>query len=442
MKKVLFKMIVFFIISTSGFSFENEINNLFEDEKIEQSDSLVIEQEVKVETIDPILLRDTYSRRATNYIYAQLFKIDKDGQVVPYLLEEYKKNDEMEIYCKLREDIYFSNGDSITAQDVKDSIENYLKNGYMNDLYSSIQQIQVLNDREFIILLNYPDHELEIGLTNPLMSILKRENNKIFTSGRYAIEEIEKNKIKLKKNKYYFDQSSIFENVEIKGELNSYQRLINSLNLPNYYSYDLYKEDIETAKKIGNLRGKKIVKDTVYDIISLVFGNKKNYSLNDRKALESLLNREAIKILKNSGHFEKKIKIMCLNTIHNRNFAQYVAHDLIQNGLNVEIEIYNLDKFLNKLRSKDYDIALYNITINSVYPLTSLEKTIVGELIDYDLEDSLLPFFNLFKEERNKEYKERIIDKIFYLTYSSRYFIPLAHKQTYILKSENIVGMK
>lgn len=43
MKKVLFKMIVFFIISTSGFSFENEINNLFEDEKIEQSDSLVIE---------------------------------------------------------------------------------------------------------------------------------------------------------------------------------------------------------------------------------------------------------------------------------------------------------------------------------------------------------------------------------------------------------------
>lgn len=153
MKKVLFKMIVFFIISTSGFSFENEINNLFEDEKIEQSDSLVIEQEVKVETIDPILLRDTYSRRATNYIYAQLFKIDKDGQVVPYLLEEYKKNDEMEIYCKLREDIYFSNGDSITAQDVKDSIENYLKNGYMNDLYSSIQQIQVLNDREFIIWL-------------------------------------------------------------------------------------------------------------------------------------------------------------------------------------------------------------------------------------------------------------------------------------------------
>ena len=119
--------------------------------------------------------------------------------------------------------------------------------------------------------------------------------------------------------------------------------------------------------------------------------------------------REAIKILKNSGHFDKKLKILCLNTIHNRNFAQYVAHDLIQNGLNVEIEIYNLDKFLNKLKSKDYDIALYNITINSVYPLTSLEKTIVGELIDYDLEDSLLPFFNLFKEEIRSIKKKEMI---------------------------------
>ena len=266
---------------------------------------------------------------------------------------------------------------------------------------------------------------------------------------------------------------STIPNVKIVGECSNGKSILDFLK--THPNVDLIFLDIEmpvmngleTAKKIGNLRGKKIVKDTVYDIISLVFGNKKNYSLNDRKALESLLNREAtticpqemfdikisfleknysrreaIKILKNSGHFEKKIKIMCLNTIHNRNFAQYVAHDLIQNGLNVEIEIYNLDKFLNKLRSKDYDIALYNITINSVYPLTSLEKTIVGELIDYDLEDSLLPFFNLFKEERNKEYKERIIDKIFYLTYSSRYFIPLAHKQTYILKSENIVGMK
>ena len=74
MKKVLFKMIVFFIISTSGFSFENEINNLFEDEKIEQSDSLVIEHKVKIVDKDNIL-----AERRIIYMhnYLKLIKMDK-----------------------------------------------------------------------------------------------------------------------------------------------------------------------------------------------------------------------------------------------------------------------------------------------------------------------------------------------------------------------------
>lgn len=461
MLDIMIKVIVFFIITIYSLAYESDIDSLFIEEKIEKSNSCIIEQEVKVETIDPILLRDTYSRRAMNYIYAQLFQSDKNGEISPYLLAEYRWNDEMEMYCKLRDDIYFSNGDKITSKDVKESLENYMNNGYMNSLYSSIRQIKVLNEKEFLILLNYPDTELEIGLSNPLMSILKRENEKIITSGKYAIEKIERNEIKLKKNEYYFQEKLPFEKLEIKGELNSYQRIINSFNVDNYYTYDLYKEDIENAKKIGDIKGKEIVEDSVYDIISLVFGKKKNYSLEEKKALESLLNRdeitvypkemfdvkisflekkynkeEAIRFLKESGVFDNKIKIMCLNTVHNRNYAQYVAHDLIESGLNVEVEIYNLDKFLDKLRKKDYDIGLYNITINKTYPITSLEKTIIGELVDYELEDSLLYFFNLFKEEKNREYRERILDKIFYLTYSSRYFIPLAHKQTYILKNK------
>ena len=464
MTKIIINFLFFFTLTTFSFSiYEDEINDIFGQEEIEYSNKLIIEQEVPVESIDPILLRDTYSRRAMNYMYAQLFKADKKGKVVPYLLADYKWNDKMEVYCKLRDDIYFSNGDPITSYDVKESLENYLENGFMNNLYSSIKVIEVINDKEFLILLNYPEANLEIGLSNPLMSILKRVDNKIITSGKYSIEETSKNKLKLKKNTYYFDENLPFEYIDFNGELSSYQRIINSLNSPNYYSYDLYREDIETAKKMRDLRGKEVIPDTVYDIISLVLGGRKKYSLTEKKALESLLNRdvttiypeemldvkishlekeyskeEAIKILKKSKVFNETIKIMCLNTVHNRTYAQYVAYDLTENGLNVEIEIYNLEKFLTKLRSKDYDIALYNITINTVYPVTSLEKTVIGELVDYELEDSLVPFFNLFKLEKNPKHRERIIDKIFYLTYSSRFIIPLAHKQTYIMKNKSI----
>ena len=96
---------------------------------------------------------------------------------------------------------------------------------------------------------------------------------------------------------------------------------------------------------------------------------------------------------------------MCLNTVHNRNFIKYVAHDLIENGIDVEVEIYNQEKFLKKLRLKEYDIALYNITVNSIYPLTSLEKAIIGEIVDYELEDALKPFFHLYEKEKEREKK-------------------------------------
>ena len=58
-----------------------------------------------------------------------------------------------------------------------------------------------------------------------------------------------------------------------------------------------------------------------------------------------------------------------------------------------------------------------------------------GEIVDYELEDALKPFFHLYEKEKEREKRENIINKIFYLTYSSRYFVPLAHRQTYILKS-------
>ena len=313
MKNIITKFAIFFLVTITSFSaFESEINSLFDEENLEYGNTLIIEQELKGETIDPVLLRDTYSRRAMNYIYAQLFRVNKDNKIEPYLLSEYKYNDEMEMYCKLRDDIYFSNGDPITAQDVKISIEDYLAKGYMNTLYSSIKTIQVLSDKEFLILLNYPDNRLEVGLSNPLMSILKRVDNEIITSGSYVVEETYPNYIKLKRNEFYFEKDCFVENLEIKRELSNYQRVINSLNLHNYFSYDLYKEDIDTARKVGALKGKEVLSDTIYDIISLVFGKKKNYSLEERKALESLINRETTTIYptemfrKEASKLEKK----------------------------------------------------------------------------------------------------------------------------------------
>ena len=137
-----------------------------------------------------------------DYLYQQLFKIDENGNVKNCLLEKSEWKDKTKLYCILKDDIYFYNGDKITAYDVKASIEDFIERSFMNMSYDSIKKVKVINDREFYIILKYPDVTLERALTNPIISIIKRVDGKILGSGIYYVAE-EKNKaFLLKKNKF------------------------------------------------------------------------------------------------------------------------------------------------------------------------------------------------------------------------------------------------
>ena len=104
----------------------NEYNN-FENETIENRDKIRIVQAVKVTNIDPIFMKDQYSIRVASYLYETLFNYNSEGEIVPNLVENWKWEDERVLYLKLKDDIYFQNGDKMSAIDVKKSqVENTL----------------------------------------------------------------------------------------------------------------------------------------------------------------------------------------------------------------------------------------------------------------------------------------------------------------------------
>lgn len=475
MKKNMLKVIFFFlIVAVRSFSIiDDEINEIFQIESSKNKE-LILEQEVRTETFDPVLVRDTYSKRLIDYLYQQLFKIDENGNVENCLLEKSEWKDKTKLYCILKDDIYFYNGDKITAYDVKASIEDFIERSFMNMSYDSIKKVKVINDREFYIILKYPDVTLERALTNPIISIIKRVDGKILGSGIYYVAE-EKNKaFLLKKNKYYKEEKYDFESVEVRGELNSYQRILNSMKAHKYITYDLYKEDIEKAKEIGAITDRiKIEQGNIFDIYSLLFGNNYEYSLDEKKAIESIIDRDietvypekmflkikglnenkfklsklkkeyslekSREIIKKNNLDKRKIEIMCLNTIHSREMANKVIRELEKEGLQVELKIYDLNKFMHKLRSKDYDIAVYNITISSKYLGASLEKILIGDLASEELHDSIGPFISLMKQSKSQDEAFLALDKILSLIYSGRYFIPIEHKETYILGEGEVI---
>ena len=63
MKKNMLKVIFFLIVAVRSFSIiDDEINEIFQIESSKNKE-LILEQEVRAETFDPVLVRDTYSKR-------------------------------------------------------------------------------------------------------------------------------------------------------------------------------------------------------------------------------------------------------------------------------------------------------------------------------------------------------------------------------------------
>jgi peptide/nickel transport system substrate-binding protein len=56
-------------------------------------------------------------------IFETLVKKDEDGNIVPCLAESWEQIDDVTIRFKLRDDVYFHNGDKLTAEDVVFSIQ-------------------------------------------------------------------------------------------------------------------------------------------------------------------------------------------------------------------------------------------------------------------------------------------------------------------------------
>ncbi|MEU5523184.1 ABC transporter substrate-binding protein [Streptomyces sp. NPDC093250] len=133
-----------------------------------------------------------------------------DGEPVPEAAESCGFTDAgNERYsCKLREGLKFSNGDAITAADVKYSIERALSieaDSQVFALLSTIDTVETQGDNEVIFHLNAADATFPYKLSTPVAGIVNpddyeknklREGFEVSGSGPYTLDaEVEDNQI-------------------------------------------------------------------------------------------------------------------------------------------------------------------------------------------------------------------------------------------------------
>ena len=148
-------------------------------------------------TLDPHLVTDTTSAGIVVEIFSGLVSLNEDLDIVPELAESWSISGGGTVYeFKLRPDLKFSNGEPVTAEDVKWSIERAahpdtespVAEIYLGDIVGVIEIIEgrgdvvsapgvtLIDDRTIRIEIDAPKAYFLAKLTYPTAYILNRDN--------------------------------------------------------------------------------------------------------------------------------------------------------------------------------------------------------------------------------------------------------------------------
>ncbi|MBM2824764.1 MAG: hypothetical protein HW402_428 [Dehalococcoidales bacterium] len=100
------------------------------------------------ENFDPILAAQSVASNLVHPMFDSLIKLDNNGKPAPSILEKWEMapNGLSWVY-NIRKGIKFSNGEDLTADDVKFSIERYASNdGFYGHLRSSVERVEKVDD--------------------------------------------------------------------------------------------------------------------------------------------------------------------------------------------------------------------------------------------------------------------------------------------------------
>lgn len=87
-----------------------------------QSDEFIIGVNGEIPTLDPHAVNQTAAAQVNAHVLSTLVNQDADLQIYPGLATSWEQLDELTWQFKLRDDVYFHNGDHMTARDVEFSL--------------------------------------------------------------------------------------------------------------------------------------------------------------------------------------------------------------------------------------------------------------------------------------------------------------------------------
>ncbi|TLS54039.1 ABC transporter substrate-binding protein [Paenibacillus antri] len=110
-------------------------------------------------------------------LQSYLLKRDHDSKVQPHLAESYESVDDVTWAFALKEGITFHNGDPLTSEDVKFSLERVALDNKLvqHQNYKTIKEVEIIDETRFNIITNGPDPVLPYRIAREASGIFPKK---------------------------------------------------------------------------------------------------------------------------------------------------------------------------------------------------------------------------------------------------------------------------
>ena len=227
MKSNLIKYIfIAFVILIIGFAiykmnFKNiendEINEINTTQNTKNEESILNIGISDFDNINPLITKNKDIISLSTIIYEPLLRITDDYNIELRLAKECSKSNEKTYLIKLKDNLKWQDGTSITGEDVKFTIEKLKEGGNIyKDNVKNIKSIEVIDGNTIRLNLNKEEPFFEYNLIFPIISYEQFKNVDFYksrlapiSSGMYKVISASTEKIELAQNENWYNSNNV-----------------------------------------------------------------------------------------------------------------------------------------------------------------------------------------------------------------------------------------
>ncbi|MGM0838669.1 MAG: ABC transporter substrate-binding protein [Bacillota bacterium] len=127
-----------------------------------ESSKLTIAMGTDIVSFDIHNHNNTSTEAVHDNMFNYLFKKDAKGEIQPELVDTFTQIDDLTVEMKLKEGVTFHNGDPLTSEDVKFTLERVATDDTLKEYpnYKQIKEVQIVDDLTFKVVTHAPEPSL------------------------------------------------------------------------------------------------------------------------------------------------------------------------------------------------------------------------------------------------------------------------------------------